>query len=208
MPSSDPSALRTVLRAGTRDLHDRTEAAFVLAAPDVTRADYTAVLARLLGLYTATEDALDAWAPPLAGYGLALGPRRRASLLRRDLQALGCSLVATTPRIHAPTIAHAFGTLYVFEGATLGGQLLRRRLGSALDLTPSAGLAFFSAYGDDVGPMWRAFGDALDRYDAALAPAHRDAAHADALAGARGAFLAFERWVVAPTARRAPAALA
>ena len=59
------------------------------------------------------------------------------------------------------------------EGATLGGQLLRRHLAPRLALTPERGLAYFAAYGDAVGPMWRAFGAAVARFDAALAPADR-----------------------------------
>ncbi|GJG88823.1 heme oxygenase [Gemmatimonadetes bacterium T265] len=211
--SPDPSSLRAALRDGTRDLHDRTEAAFVLGAPGVTRAEYVAVLGRLLGLYASAEAALAPWASALAGYGLELAPRRKTPLLRRDFRALGGAPIggapvgrgpgAGGPVVGIPTVAHAFGTLYVLEGSTLGGQLLRRRLAPALGLTPEAGLAFFSVYGADVGPMWRAFGEALDRFDTAAAPADRAAARGDALAGARAAFLAFERWVVAPTARPA-----
>jgi heme oxygenase len=103
-----------------------------------------------------------------------------------------------------PTLAHALGLLYVLEGATLGGQLLRRRLGPALGLTEERGLAFFTAYGAEVGPMWRAFADALARFDAATPAGERPAAHAAALDAARAAFVAFERDVVAPTAGGAP----
>ena len=199
--SSDTSTLRARLRDDTRDLHTRTEAAFVLGAPDVTRADYASVLAHMLGLYAAAEDALAPWAAALAGYGLELAPRWKAPLLRRDLQALGGEVMPALPVMRLPTLGHAFGALYVLEGSTLGGQLLRRRLGEALGLTPAAGLAFFSVYGADVGPMWRAFGGALDRFDAALAPADRVVGRADVLAGARATFVAFERWIVTPTTR-------
>jgi heme oxygenase len=199
------------LRAGTRDLHDRTEAAFVLGDAGVTRAVYADVLARLAGYYARAEAALAPWAPALAAVGLDLAARRKAPLLRRDLDALGAedTLIGSATRgtaaaPHLPTAAHALGVAYVLEGATLGGQLLRRRLGPALGLTPEAGLAFFGAYGADVGPMWRAFTAALDRFDAATPAPARPAARAAAVAGARAAFLAFERDVVAPTASLAP----
>jgi heme oxygenase len=211
---SDPtSPLLAALRDGTRDLHDRTEAAFVLGeAARVTRPVYAEVLARLHDFYAAAEAALGAWAPALAAHGVDVAARHKAALLRRDLAALGsrppalpggAAPAGAFPAPAVPTAAHAFGLAYVLEGATLGGQLLRRRLGPALGLTPERGLAFFAAYGAEVGPMWRAFTAALDRFDRAAPAPDRPAARAAAVAGARAAFLAFERDVVAPTAVRA-----
>lgn len=202
MPTAPPPPLLAALRAGTRDLHDRTEAAFVLGGAGVTRAVYVDVLARLAGYYARAEAALAPWATPLAAVGLDLDARRKAPLLRRDLDVLGAGGAAPGPVVapRMPSAAHALGVAYVLEGATLGGQLLRRRLGPALGLTPDAGLAFFGAYGAEVGPMWRAFTAALERFDAATPPHARPAAQAAAVAGARAAFLAFEREVVAPTA--------
>ena len=201
--------LLAALRAGTRDLHARSEAAFVLGGPAVTRAVYADVVERLMTFYAVAERTLAYWASALADCGLDLAARRKAPLLRRDLRVLGRALgpgadlgAATATALGAglPSAAHAWGVLYVLEGATLGGQLLRRRLGPALGLTPARGLAFFAAYGDDVGPMWRAFTAALDRFDQSVPVPDRPAARAAAVAGARTAFLAFERDVVAPTA--------
>ena len=203
---SDGPRLRDVLRTGTQDLHERSESAFVLAAPDVTRAEYGAVLVQLLAFHTAAESALAPWAPAFAALGLDLSAREKAPLLRQDLHALDVPVdasAAAPPTFALSTIAHALGAAYVLEGATLGGQLLRRRLGPALGLTPTAGLAFFTAYGDAIGAMWRAFGSALDHFDTALGPPERGAAHARALVGARDGFLTFERVVVRPTARAA-----
>ncbi len=209
MSADRPPSLLAALRGGTRDLHDRAEAAFVLGGPGVTRAEYVAVLARLLAFYAPAERALEAWAPALDASGLALAPRRKAPLLRRDLRALDPGFPRhAEPAFRLPDPAHALGALYVLEGATLGGQLLRRRLAPALGLTAEHGLAFLTGYGADVGPMWRAFGEALGRFEGGLADGARAAATASAVAGARATFAAFERWVVAPTARPTLAASA
>jgi heme oxygenase len=56
--------------------------------------------------------------------------------------------------------------------------------------------------------MWRAFGEALGRFEGGLADGARAAATASAVVGARATFAAFERWVVAPTARPTLAASA
>lgn len=211
MSDLPPPPLLAALRAGTRDAHDRTEAAFVLADPArVTVGVYVDVLSRLAAYHAAAEAALAPWADALATHGADPAARAKTPLLRRDLAALAGSgdvpdFLAPPPAV--PTPAHAFGLAYVLEGATLGGQLLRRQLGPALGLTPEHGLAFFAAYGADTGPMWRAFTAALERFDAAAAPEARATVHADAVRAARAAFLAFERDVVRPTAaaRQAPA---
>ncbi len=49
----------------------------------------------------------------------------------------------------------------MLEGSTLGGQLIKRHVAQVLPLTPPEGLAFLDAYGDQLGPMWKAFGAAI-----------------------------------------------
>jgi heme oxygenase len=63
------------------------------------------------------------------------------------------------------SIESALGSLYVFEGATLGGQLIARRLVERFG--PSAPCGFFNSYGEDVGRMWKAFRVTLSEYSSA-----------------------------------------
>jgi heme oxygenase len=75
------------------------------------------------------------------------------------------------------------GATYVVEGATLSGQVIVKALSADLNLTPGAGLAFFSSYDAEVGRMWRETRDKL-------------AAHADARSGdliVASALTTFER---------------
>ncbi len=178
------------LKAETREAHARAEAALNLLAPDLGRARYVDVLRGLHALYVPLCVELDRW---LAGHAELDWPARRAAklgALADDLRALGTppdTRPAPVPPL--PDEAHAWGALYVLEGATLGGQLLRRHLAGQLDLgtEPGRGLAFFSSYGDQVGPRWKAFGAALEgrcaRADAAF--------HAGVLAGAAQTFSLF-----------------
>ena len=53
--------------------------------------------------------------------------------------------------------AKAFGALYVIEGATLGGQVIKRHLEQHLKITPENGGKFFSGYGEMTGKMWKEF---------------------------------------------------
>jgi heme oxygenase len=49
------------------------------------------------------------------------------------------------------------GALYVFEGATLGGQLISRHLEEKLGLRDGAGYRYYRSYGPDVGRRWQEF---------------------------------------------------
>ena len=61
------------------------------------------------------------------------------------------------------TLESFLGVLYVIEGATLGGNIIRRRLEKHLDVDNAA--TFFCPYGKETGQRWRetqAFIDAAD----------------------------------------------
>ncbi len=49
------------------------------------------------------------------------------------------------------------GYLYVKQGSTLGGQVLSRRLGDTLGLSPERGLRFFSGFGETTRQNWLYF---------------------------------------------------
>ena len=85
------------------------------------------------------------------------------------------------------TPAKAFGTLYVMEGATLGGQVINRHLKEHLGLTPENGGVFFNGYGQMTGPMWKAFGASIEAFAAS--------ANADdeIVAAAKDAFTSFKQ---------------
>jgi heme oxygenase len=186
--------IRDLLREGTRVHHARAEASLPLMDESLTRDRYARALARLLGFYAPLERRLDAvdW----AAVGLDWTARRKAPLLAGDLRRLGWNDAALAalpqcddlPPVDSPS--RALGCLYVFEGATLGGQLVRRHLARRLALGPESGAAFFAAYGDAVGPMWRAYqqrlAELVDR--GACAPD-------DVLDAARDTFDALTRWL-------------
>ena len=151
-----------LLKARTRAHHERAEAALPLMDDGLTLERYRDTLAAFLGVYLPVEErlgALHAW----HALGFDFDRRRKAPLIDRDLLALGWTAadVALVPLCPEPpavdTLPRALGALYVMEGATLGGQLVRRRLAATLGLDAAGGVAFFSSYGDGVGPMWKEF---------------------------------------------------
>jgi heme oxygenase len=78
----------------------------------------------------------------------------------------------------------------VLEGATLGGQVVRREVGRSLGLGTGTGCSFFGSYGDRVGEMWKEFCGALAAYAA------RDpSAEEPLVAAAVETFDALDRWL-------------
>jgi heme oxygenase len=199
---SDTLSLLQRLKTETRPHHERTEAAVRLMEPGLTAADYRRHLEALYGFYVPLEAALSA---RLAGAVPALRAHERwkVPLLEEDLRALGHdgASLARLPRCPQlpplPGLPEALGCFYVLEGSTLGGQLILRHLQRHFAGASVGGFAFFQAYGGDVGPMWRAFGQAVT--DAAAQAASGDF-DARVVKGAQDTFDAFGTWLLRETA--------
>lgn len=217
LPTGVP--LTGVLRARTADLHARVEAEMPVLDPALTLPAYARLLARLLAFHAGAERALGRWAPELRAHGIDLDERRKLPLLQADLRALALRVgagagdaaapadaraAASDTAWHAPaalatTFPRGIGTLYVVEGSTLGGQVIRRRLRATLGVDVDSGGAFFASYGERVGPLWKELRAVVDDWGATRAS---DADREEAVAGARDAFRAFGH-AIAPAARSA-----
>lgn len=153
-----------VLREATRDVHTRIERVLPLLEPGLTRARYTRVVEAFYGFYAPLEPAL-ARAAAAEGAALALDLRAKLPLLATDLRALGVTSaqIEALPRCRdlpvLDSASHALGILYVIEGSTLGGQIIRKHLRDRLELDAASGAAFFTGYGATTGAMWTRFVD-------------------------------------------------
>ncbi len=152
------------IRADTRQMHLRVETCLDLEGSCATVDGYRKLLARMLAFHAPLEERLSHldW----AGTGVDFESRRKARLLRADLAALGAPSEGL-PRAALPqlrSLAAGFGCLYVVEGSTLGGKIILRHVERALGLDAARGASFFASYRADVGPMWRAFGEAATAY--------------------------------------------
>lgn len=143
------------LKQETRSEHLALEAQLPLMSPDLTLAQYRAVLRAFASVILPLEQRLEDCCLPAA---LGYPARRHTSALQRDLTVLGLDApphpLPDTLGTRAPAV---YGTLYVLEGSTLGGQLISRHLHRHLHLTATTGAAYFAGYGPDTGPKWRAF---------------------------------------------------
>jgi heme oxygenase len=131
-----------------------------------SRALYGNLLVRFWGIYSTAEARLAAveelprWLPDLSR-------RWKRPALESDLNNLGIppeSWTICTGITEIRTVAAGLGWLYVLEGSTLGGQLIKRQVQERLGLGAHNGCQFFSSYGAEVGSMWRSFGQSLESF--------------------------------------------
>ena len=166
--SAPPATRMQRLREATRLPHAQIEGSLPLLDPGLSPARYRSVMAAFYGFYADLEPRL-LLAAGLHAADIELGRRAKIPLLLLDLRALGraSDQIAGLPRCTdlplSPTPSHALGTLYVLEGATLGGQVIARNLRAALGLGPTNGAAFFDGYGGETRLMWKGFSEHVDR---------------------------------------------
>ncbi|MDR0278798.1 MAG: biliverdin-producing heme oxygenase [Paucimonas sp.] len=181
------------LRASTGELHIALEKRLPFFSDTLDIPAFLLLMQAYHGFYSPLEAALQRACGPSTDFDLH--PRYKTATLRDDLQTLGLSaavladLPACTelPRLDSP--AACLGVLYVLEGATLGGQVLRREIHGRLGLDASNGAAFLDVYGADTGRRWRAFliylcSRPLDAAECAVV-----------VAAAQQTFRCFERWL-------------
>jgi heme oxygenase len=147
------SDLHCRLRDATGAAHRRLEDRLAILDRIATGAGRRELLARFWRLHAEAEAALSPW---LAGVtGLDFEGRRRTEVLRRDLDALGVPLPGLGAPPSVASRSEALGRMYVLEGSTLGGRVIRRQVAEAGgDFT---GLGFLDPYGATAGERWRSF---------------------------------------------------
>lgn len=153
--SAGPS-LHAQLRSATAAAHVALENSLDLLRPPLERERFLRLLQRWQAFHATWQPALASWLPPAI-----TAPRDRLPALAHDIHALGgvrvdgvpVDLCTPAPAL-CETRAAALGSLYVIEGATLGGRIVSRALAEAPWLPPG-GLRSFEPYGSDFGLRWR-----------------------------------------------------
>jgi heme oxygenase (biliverdin-IX-beta and delta-forming) len=154
---------RLRLRAQTASVHEKLEARLNAVGLTGKLEDYGWMLSCFLSLYRPLEAALRRFDGIDTKLDLAM--RRKSHWLEADLRFLGHepNAIADWPQLpRLKTISECLGTLYVIEGASLGGQVISRWLTKELGIGSDNGGRFFAAYGERTSEMWRSFIDVLE----------------------------------------------
>lgn len=145
------------LRDATRDDHQRLEDRVGILERIVTPEGRRGLVEDFAGFHADAEAALAPWLSGLSG--LDYDARRRSVCLARDLTAVG-GAAPSVQSIRVGSVGEALGVMYVLEGSTLGGRVIRKQvMGRGGDM---AGLSFLDPYGESVGDRWRSFLAVLD----------------------------------------------
>lgn len=157
------------LKEETRHQHQQTEGDVDIMREDFNRDNYRDLLVKFYSFYKPFEAKMS---EAIAANGIEFNHSERLNFpkLEKDLQALGMSdeeilNIKTTEELpNLDSGERIFGSLYVIEGSTLGGQVISRHLKQNLEIDETNGAAFFSGYGRNTGMMWKAFGEAITNF--------------------------------------------
>lgn len=185
--------LLEALRTGTGLLHVALEQRLPFFSARLNADWYRRLLQAYYGFYAPMEATL--YESRLIPDGFDTVLRVKTPTLLSDLHALGlndAAIDALPGGCELPTFdtpAACLGALYVLEGATLGGQVLRREMAQRLDLDAGNGGAFLNVYGAETGRRWKDFLDYLDRLPLDACAKER------AVIAACSTFSCFEQWL-------------
>lgn len=182
MPDT-PQSLLLALREATRASHKRLEARLPFFSAGFDLARYRDLMAAYHGFHAPLEASL-------AGYQGR--ERAKTPALAQDLRTFGVEVEALPRCQQLPRIddeASALGVMYVLEGSTLGGQVLKQAMAERLGIDAASGGAFLDVYGPLTGTHWRSFLGRLGAF------AHQPDSEARALQAAVATFECFEHWL-------------
>jgi heme oxygenase len=93
---------------------------------------------------------------------LMLQARYKTEALKKDATALGIEIPQTVDYSFPTANKAAFmGSLYVFEGSTLGGAVILKQLTTNNNLNHIKEHNFYGCYGEKLGYLWKVFLDHL-----------------------------------------------
>lgn len=141
------------LKEQTRPQHESIESSLDLLRSDLSFDEYIHLLERFYGFYLPVEKLLLAQDSDYDN-------RQKIPLLAQDLIFFNRELesvpVMPSELLSLNTKEEVLGLLYVIEGSTLGGQVLRQHFQKKFELDEK-GISFFTGYGRETGPMWKEF---------------------------------------------------
>ena len=150
------------LRSRTAACHhalEQSPLSIALLSDTVSADHYTAYLKKLYGFICGFENNVFSQLPSFLP---DIELRKKAHLIASDLlfHHQNTQDIAVLPeaffKTRYPTKAAAWGGMYVLEGSTLGGQIIKRHLQKNGD-SWFTGSLYFTAYGAETGSFWKTF---------------------------------------------------
>lgn len=162
--------IRERLRAETRKDHEELEAIGLsdkISAGTLDREEYKKLIGVQFLLHQALEEQLLQLGVEEHFPELHFRERQKLPLLAQDLQELSMNeegLNDLQPAGHLPKVSlpsGILGSMYVMEGATLGGMVISKALRKNEKLAEIPEFHYYGCYGGETGKQWKAFLEVL-----------------------------------------------
>ncbi|MGB3850702.1 MAG: biliverdin-producing heme oxygenase [Tunicatimonas sp.] len=156
-------SLRQQLKAATQPYHDQTER---VAGPNdgFTLTDYRTFLLTGWLFHSSLESSLTNSLPQSLKEDLRWPDRLKTERIAQDLHELGVNpagdLLPLPFTIEA--VPQALGALYVAEGSTLGGVMMKKTWAADAAIGPYTSFRFLGCYGTQTGAYWKSFVSVLE----------------------------------------------
>ena len=185
------------LKKSTQSLHDRIETlAHVNKIMDgsLTLEEYTRLIKVNYIFHWGLETLITEHLKEEDLMAIQFRGRRKIGYLYSDLTELGAfhnkssstsvlvEAVNQKPDIKIESVSHALGMMYVAEGATLGGVIIKRELSKNYKIAHKVAFHYYGCYGAAQGRMWKQFKDMVTMH------VKTEQQQVDALIGAKQAF--------------------
>ncbi len=176
------------MRDATKMLHQELDHSLVPYIESIqSKEDYAALLLLFYGFFKPVYDNIDAYleTDSLPDYRT----RRKPEWILNDLEHLEVNYSVEFCKRLPPVTDNvsAFGSLYVLEGSTLGGMIIKKMIGDKLHI--HKGLSFFSGYGKQTRGQWNVFIQALNNVN------NSEAEEVTLIESAAATFVLFKDWL-------------
>ena len=156
-------SLRQQLKTATQPYHDQTEQ---LSGPSArfTLDDYRTFLLTGWLFHGSLERSLTAFLPDWLKADLQWADRLKTPRITQDLHELGVDPAASLAPLpfSIDSVPQALGALYVAEGSTLGGMMMKKTWEADAAIAPHSSFHFLGCYGAQTGAYWKAFISVLE----------------------------------------------
>mgnify|MGYP000988652637 CR=1 FL=1 len=175
----DTIALSAYLKSATQVLHEEVEKklnAGKIFSPHYTTEDYKELIRQHYIFFNLFEKLVFSSLSPEISDRIDVAGRTKLLYLEKDMTELGLETNEKTTSELSLTTEEAAGFLYVMEGSTLGGNVIKKQLATLPQFTKIP-FHFFGCYGPSTGKQWTTFKEVLDssftnnQYDNVLAGA-------------------------------------
>ncbi|UZR94542.1 biliverdin-producing heme oxygenase [Chondrinema litorale] len=152
------------LKSATRKNHDKVEKlAFSSKIMDgsINIDEYSSLILKQYFFHKNIESQLNKVLNDKQKEQLDFSRRRKVHLLKYDMLELQLEeemlSFSKMPELQIKNINDAIGAMYVLEGSTLGGAVIRKKLISNMQIQPNTTFHYYGCYGTDTGNFWKQF---------------------------------------------------